>query len=82
MNRTNKIGLLNFHYSTHNYGAVLQAAALKHFFDKNGYEAEQINFIPKKQFFSLYRLRYEIGTLKNNLLTKDKNQDLSKIKNK
>ncbi|MFT5813072.1 MAG: hypothetical protein ACJA0H_000098 [Francisellaceae bacterium] len=81
MNRTNKIGLLNFHYSTHNYGAVLQAAALKHFFDKNGYEAEQINFIPKKQFFSLYRLRYEIGTLKNNLLTKDKNQDLSKIKN-
>lgn len=81
MNRTNKIGLLNFHYSTHNYGAVLQAAALKHFFDKNGYEAEQINFIPKERIISLYRLRHEIGKLKNNLLNKDKNKDITKVKN-
>jgi hypothetical protein len=81
MNRTNKIGLLNFHYSTHNYGAVLQAAALKHFFDKNGYESEQIDFIPKERIISLYRLRHEIGKLKNNLLSKDKNKDITKVKN-
>jgi hypothetical protein len=59
----------------------LQAAALKNFFDKNGYNAEQINFIPKKRFISLYRLRYEIGKLKNNLLNKDKNKDITKVKN-
>lgn len=43
-----KIGLINFHYSEHNYGAVLQAAALADVVDQLGYKAEHIDFIPKK----------------------------------
>lgn len=43
-----KIGLLNFHYSDHNYGAVLQAAALADVVTQLGYNAEHINFIPAK----------------------------------
>ncbi|MEL4240186.1 polysaccharide pyruvyl transferase family protein [Shewanella xiamenensis] len=43
-----KIGLLNFHYSDHNYGAVLQAAALADVVTKLGYNAEHIDFIPEK----------------------------------
>lgn len=44
-----KIGILNFHYSNHNYGAVLQAAALAHKLSQLGYEAEHIDYIPKKK---------------------------------
>ena len=44
----NKVGLLNFHYSDHNYGAVLQAAALADVVTQLGYNAEHINFIPAK----------------------------------
>ncbi|WOB82038.1 polysaccharide pyruvyl transferase family protein [Providencia sp. PROV114] len=43
-----KIGLLNFHYSNHNYGAVLQAYALQ-IKIKNiapDFKVENINFIP------------------------------------
>lgn len=43
-----KIGLLNFHYSDHNYGAVLQAAALADVICRLGYSVEHIDFIPKK----------------------------------
>ncbi|MFQ2108010.1 polysaccharide pyruvyl transferase family protein [Aeromonas rivipollensis] len=43
-----KIGLLNFHYSDHNYGAVLQAAALADVISRLGYSVEHIDFIPKK----------------------------------
>lgn len=43
-----KVGLLNFHYSDHNYGAVLQAAALADIVTQLGYNAEHINFIPAK----------------------------------
>lgn len=46
MNKT--IGLLNFHYSDHNYGAVLQAAALADVISRLGYSVEHIDFIPKK----------------------------------
>src|SRR5690554_3506929 len=42
-----KIGILNFQYSKHNYGAVLQAAALEHELKQQGYNAEHINYIPK-----------------------------------
>lgn len=42
-----KIGLLNFQYSTHNYGAVLQAAALEYIFKSEGHAVEHINFIPQ-----------------------------------
>lgn len=43
-----KIGLINFHYSDHNYGAVLQAAALADIMTAQGYTVEHINFIPAK----------------------------------
>ncbi|WP_270820109.1 polysaccharide pyruvyl transferase family protein [Aeromonas sp. Y311-2] len=43
-----KIGLLNFHYSDHNYGAVLQAAALADVITQLGYLPEHIDFIPQK----------------------------------
>ncbi|MCG9606871.1 polysaccharide pyruvyl transferase family protein [Vibrio alginolyticus] len=44
----NKVGIVNFHYSKNNYGAVLQAAALQNEVEKLGLSAEHINFIPKK----------------------------------
>ena len=40
------IGLINFHYSDSNYGAVLQAAALADIIGGLGYLAEHINYIP------------------------------------
>ncbi len=42
------IGIVNYHYSNHNYGAVLQAAAL-HYYVKSilGFKSEHINYIPK-----------------------------------
>ncbi|HGN0869675.1 TPA: polysaccharide pyruvyl transferase family protein [Providencia alcalifaciens] len=55
-----KVGILNFQYSDHNYGAVLQAAALENVVKQLGYNAEHINYIPynnglknrlKKSFF-------------------------------
>lgn len=52
-----KIGLLNFHYSNHNYGAVLQAAALSYAVKSLGYEVETIDFIPEA--------RVQPKTLKN-----------------
>ncbi|WP_318461173.1 polysaccharide pyruvyl transferase family protein [Photobacterium leiognathi] len=43
----NKIGILNYQYSNHNYGAVLQAAALSEYINTNiGVTAEHINYIP------------------------------------
>ncbi len=42
-----KIGLLTFHYA-HNYGAVLQAYALKTFLSNNGHEVVFINYRNKK----------------------------------
>ncbi len=59
MNNIN-VGLLNFQFSDHNYGAVLQAAALENVVTQLGYNAEHINYIPynnglknrfKKSFF-------------------------------
>lgn len=41
-----KIGVLNFHYSNNNYGAVLQAAALAQSIKDLGYLVENIDFIP------------------------------------
>ncbi|MFQ3170834.1 MAG: hypothetical protein ACI9DG_000858 [Oleispira sp.] len=43
----NNIGIVNFHYSNHNYGAVLQAVALHSYVNKElGYNSEHINFMP------------------------------------
>lgn len=47
------IGILNFQYSTHNYGAVLQAAALEFILKQQGHEVEHINFIPSPRKTSL-----------------------------
>lgn len=41
-----KVGILNFQYSKHNYGAVLQAAALEYTIDSLGYDAKHIDFQP------------------------------------
>ncbi|MCK8078711.1 polysaccharide pyruvyl transferase family protein [Vibrio sp. 1CM2L] len=43
--RKHKVGILNFQYSTHNYGAVLQAAALEHVIkDDLNISAEHIDY--------------------------------------
>lgn len=42
-----KVGVLNFHYSNHNYGAVLQAAAIVNIIKNLGYDAECIDYIPE-----------------------------------
>lgn len=42
-----KIGILNFQYSTHNYGAVLQAAALEHICRELGHEAQHLDYMAK-----------------------------------
>ncbi|VXB50481.1 conserved hypothetical protein [Flavobacterium sp. 9AF] len=46
MNRT-QIGLLNFHFSNNNYGAVLQTYALQQALEAIGYYAENIDLKPK-----------------------------------
>lgn len=49
-----KIGLLNFHYSDHNYGAVLQASALENYIKDNfTLDIEHIDFVPLKNKKSL-----------------------------
>lgn len=42
-----KVGILTFH-DAHNYGAVLQAYALRTFLRRNGYEASIVNYKNKK----------------------------------
>lgn len=44
-----KIGVLNFHYSNHNYGAVLQAASLANILKENNFDVEHINYVPKQK---------------------------------
>lgn len=50
-----KVGILNFQYSTHNYGAVLQAAALEYICRQLGYDAEHLDYMakPKMSFIRL-----------------------------
>jgi len=52
-----RAGILNFQYSTHNYGAVLQAAALEEICRQLGYEASHINYIaaPRVTYRSVAR---------------------------
>jgi len=42
-----KIGILNFHFSRNNYGAVIQAYALQKHLILNGYNVENIDLKPK-----------------------------------
>jgi hypothetical protein len=39
-----KVGILNFQYSNHNYGAVLQAAALEHICNELGHKATHLDY--------------------------------------
>lgn len=48
-----KVGIINFHYSKHNYGAVLQAAALSYVIENKLIEVEHINYIPKASYSSI-----------------------------
>lgn len=57
MKMKSKVGILNFQYSEHNYGAVLQAAALEYTLKKLGYNAEHINFIPMSKISFKGRLK-------------------------
>lgn len=45
-----KVGILNFQYSKHNYGAVLQAAALEHICRMLGHDAAHIDFMATPNF--------------------------------
>lgn len=42
-----KVGILNFQYSTHNYGAVLQAAALEYICKQLGHKALHLDYVAK-----------------------------------
>lgn len=54
-----KIGILTFHYA-HNYGAMLQAYALKSYLRKCGHEVEIINYVPdymRIKYFQMSKIR-------------------------
>ena len=48
-----KIGILTFHYA-HNYGAVLQAYALKTKLQRMGYEVQVLNYQEIEDIKMLY----------------------------
>lgn len=53
-----KVGILNYQYSNHNYGAVLQACALEYVLKKNNIYSEHIDYIPlspKKNILSFFK---------------------------
>jgi hypothetical protein len=79
---TNKVGILNFQYSEHNYGAVLQAAALESSIKELGYHAEHINFIPVVQNSSTFweKLKRKLVAVKVQLSSQKK--PLQKVHNK
>lgn len=59
MTRKPKVGILNFQYSKHNYGAVLQAAALEYTISSLGVDVKHIDFQSKEKF----SIRTKIGKL-------------------
>lgn len=46
--KTLRIGILNFHYSNSNYGAVLQSVALQHYLLNKGFDAVNIDYAPER----------------------------------
>ncbi|MGK0254608.1 MAG: hypothetical protein ACI9OE_002113 [Mariniflexile sp.] len=59
-----KIGILNFQHSNHNYGAVLQAAALEHFLKGMNFEVEHVNVVPLEEKRTLkLKFRNFIGNI-------------------
>jgi hypothetical protein len=66
------VGVLNFQYSDHNYGAVLQGYALQHKLKSYGLNVEHINFKPKAPSGLLQKLKKRIKIfLTNDALVKD-----------
>ena len=72
----NKLGILNFQHSNHNYGAVLQAAALHEFITgKTEHQVEHVDYIPvnaQRSVFSkikktLKRLMVKLGYKKDKI---------------
>ncbi|MFO6492280.1 polysaccharide pyruvyl transferase family protein [Hafnia alvei] len=45
MKMARNVGIINFQYSDHNYGAVLQAAALENFLNSKGIKALHIDYV-------------------------------------
>ena len=67
-----KIGILTYYYGNYNYGGLLQAYALTEYLLSNGYDAEQICFIPPKKDNGNVdfktRLRWKLSALKGKAL--------------
>ncbi|MFS1981828.1 polysaccharide pyruvyl transferase family protein [Vibrio lentus] len=83
MKKENKIGLLNFHYSDHNYGAVLQAAALQKFIidlEPNA-KVENINYIPIYRKNKPNRIKKTLGKLVRSIGLKKNFYEKPQIKN-
>lgn len=58
-----KVGIMNFHYSNTNFGAVMVPYALSEVLKKHGYQPEIINFVPKfkadkNEVFEAFREKY------------------------
>lgn len=58
-----KTGIMNFHYSNTNFGAVMVPFALSEILKKYGYQPEIINFVPKfkadkNEVFEAFREKY------------------------
>lgn len=76
-----KIGILNFQFSDHNYGAVLQAAALENKIKNLGYNVEHINYIPYDSNSFKNKLKYGfIGHILKTILKKSKFYDYRRNK--
>ncbi|NIA44657.1 MULTISPECIES: polysaccharide pyruvyl transferase family protein [Providencia] len=71
-----KIGILNFQFSNHNYGAVLQAAALENTIKKLGHNVEHINYLPYNSNNFKNKIKYGFwGHLIKAVLRKSKFSD-------
>lgn len=53
-----KVGILNYQYSDHNYGAVLQAAALENIIHELGYSPEHIDYAPYNKNSIQYKIKH------------------------
>ena len=52
MKTKKNIGLLTFHYSKYNFGAVLQTYSTYKTIEKLGYKAHVVNYVPKISTFT------------------------------
>ena len=61
---TLKVGIMNFHFSNYNFGAVMVPYALSTLLKKLGYQPEIINYIPKN--ISLKKINFTLGKKDSN----------------